>query len=344
MRQKSFIIAAAAVAILLLGAVGVYAYDSSRQHVIAKGVTVGGVPVGGMHVDKAERVVQRAFNARLDHPVTVAYNGRSFQLSPRSARLRADVPTMVQDALHVSRDGNVVSRVVRDITGGAEKKDVATRIAYSHAAVRRFVTNIKRSVDRKAVDAHLAFPSVRRLPGHNGLEVNALELERGVDTTLTTPYAEHVIRPPMQVTKPKVGIADLPTKYSTLLVLNRSAFRLSLYQHLHPVKSYTVAVGQQGLDTPAGIYHIQDKEVNPSWQVPNSSWAGSLAGQTIPGGAPNNPLKARWLGIANGVGIHGTAEDWSIGSRASHGCIRMHVSDVVDLFRRVPVGTPVLIR
>jgi lipoprotein-anchoring transpeptidase ErfK/SrfK len=78
--------------------------------------------------------------------------------------------------------------------------------------------------------------------------------------------------------------------------------------------------------------------------VPNSAWAGSLQGQVIPGGAPNNPLKARWLGIADGVGIHGTAEDWSIGSRASHGCIRMHVADVVDLYPRVPVGAKVLIK
>src|SRR5436190_1887665 len=77
---------------------------------------------------------------------------------------------------------------------------------------------------------------------------------------------------------------------------------------------------------------------------PNAAWAGSLAGQVIPGGAPNNPLKARWLGITDGVGIHGTGEDWSIGSRASHGCIRMHVHDVIALYLRVPVGTPVLIR
>jgi lipoprotein-anchoring transpeptidase ErfK/SrfK len=99
-----------------------------------------------------------------------------------------------------------------------------------------------------------------------------------------------------------------------------------------------------GLDTPAGRYAIQNKQVNPAWHVPNSPWAGSLAGQVIPGGAPNNPLRARWLGIANGVGIHGTAEDWSIGTRASHGCIRMHVSDVIDLYNRVPVGAPVLIK
>ena len=49
------------------------------------------------------------------------------------------------------------------------------------------------------------------------------------------------------------------------------------------------------------------------------------------------------MGIVNGVGIHGTGAPWSIGSRASHGCIRMTVPDVIDLYPRVPVGTPVLI-
>ena len=61
------------------------------------------------------------------------------------------------------------------------------------------------------------------------------------------------------------------------------------------------------------------------------------------GGSAENPLKARWMGIVNGVGIHGTGAPGSIGTRASHGCIRMTVPDVIDLYPRVPVGTPVLI-
>jgi lipoprotein-anchoring transpeptidase ErfK/SrfK len=103
-------------------------------------------------------------------------------------------------------------------------------------------------------------------------------------------------------------------------------------------------VGAAGYDTPPGLYSIQNKQVNPAWTAPNRPWAGSLAGQTIPGGAPNNPLKARWLGVNGAVGIHGTGEPWSIGTRASHGCIRMRVPDVIDLYDRVPIGTPVLIR
>jgi lipoprotein-anchoring transpeptidase ErfK/SrfK len=76
--------------------------------------------------------------------------------------------------------------------------------------------------------------------------------------------------------------------------------------------------------------------------VPNSSWAGSLAGQLIPPG-PQDPLKARWMGFFDGSGIHGTDETSSIGSDASHGCVRMLIPDVIDLYNRVQIGTPVYI-
>jgi lipoprotein-anchoring transpeptidase ErfK/SrfK len=144
--------------------------------------------------------------------------------------------------------------------------------------------------------------------------------------------------------RPSVTYKVLQRRYPRVITIDRDSFTLRLFRALRPWKRYSIAVGMAGLETPAGTYRIQDKQVDPAWHVPNSAWAGSLAGQVIPGGAPDNPLKARWLGIANGVGIHGTAEDWSIGTRASHGCIRMHVSDVIDLYPRVPVGTTVLIK
>jgi lipoprotein-anchoring transpeptidase ErfK/SrfK len=98
----------------------------------------------------------------------------------------------------------------------------------------------------------------------------------------------------------------------------------------------------QGLETPAGLYDVQDKQVNPSWHVPNSAWAGSLAGRTIPPG-PQDPLKARWMGFNGGAGIHGTAVSGSLGSAASHGCIRMAIPDVIQLYSHVSVGDPVYI-
>jgi lipoprotein-anchoring transpeptidase ErfK/SrfK len=134
----------------------------------------------------------------------------------------------------------------------------------------------------------------------------------------------------------------LRRRYSSFVTIDRAAFRLRLFIHLRFARGYPIAVGQQGLQTPAGLYHIQNKVVNPSWQVPFSSWTGSLAGQVIPPG-PDDPLKARWLGIFNGAGIHGTDETWSIGHAVSHGCVRMTIPEVIDLYNRVKIGTPVYI-
>ena len=63
----------------------------------------------------------------------------------------------------------------------------------------------------------------------------------------------------------------------------------------------------------------------------------------VPGGVPDNPLKARWMGIYDGAGIHGTDQVGSLGSAASHGCVRMAIPDVIELYDQVPVGAPVYI-
>ena len=128
-----------------------------------------------------------------------------------------------------------------------------------------------------------------------------------------------------------------------MLVADRGSFQLHLYKDLELSKSYTVAVGALGFDTPAGLYHIQNKAVDPAWSVPNSDWAGDLAGTVVPGGVPENPLKARWMGIYDGAGIHGTDQTYSLGSAASHGCIRMAIPDVIELYDQVEVNTPIYI-
>src|SRR5690606_36062199 len=105
-------------------------------------------------------------------------------------------------------------------------------------------------------------------------------------------------------------------------------------------KTYGIAVGADGWSTPPGRFAIQSKIVNPPWYKPARAGGPGV----VPGGSPANPLKARWLGVVGAVGIHGTADVGSIGSRASHGCIRMRIGDVIELYRWTPIGTPVLIR
>jgi lipoprotein-anchoring transpeptidase ErfK/SrfK len=189
----------------------------------------------------------------------------------------------------------------------------------------------------------LGVRKIKRIHGRNGRGINSSKLRQKLINELRHPTPARLLHAVVGTLSPKVTLKTLARKYATYVSVDRDHFTLRLFKRLRHVKTYPIAVGMAGLETPAGIHHVLEKQVNPAWHVPNSPWAGSLAGQTIPPSDPRDPLKARWLGLGGGVGIHGTAEDWSIGTRASHGCIRMHVSDVIDLYPRVPVGTPVLI-
>jgi lipoprotein-anchoring transpeptidase ErfK/SrfK len=342
MKQRSFIMVAAAVAILLIGAVSVYAYDSARDDLIAEGVTVAGVDVGGMRADEARRVLQREVAQPLERPVAVSYKGRRFNLSAEDARIHADVGGMVDAALRASRDGNIISRVARDLTGGEEDEAISASVSYSERAVTDLALRVRKTLDRKAQDATLNFPSLTQVKEKPGLKVRAALLADRIEGALVS-TSERGVRAPVRVTQPKVTTEELADKYPVVLVVDRGAFQLRLYRNLQPARTYTVAIGAVGFDTPAGLYHIQNKAVDPAWSVPNEPWAGSLAGTVVPGGIPSNPLKERWLGIYDGAGIHGTDQTYSLGTAASHGCVRMAIPDVIELYDQVPVGAPIYI-
>jgi lipoprotein-anchoring transpeptidase ErfK/SrfK len=344
MQHRSFIFLAVFVAVLIFGAVGAYAYDSSQDDKVANGITVAGVDLGGLNAAEARREVSRELSEPLTRPVVVTARGKKFTLSADDANLRADVGGMVNSALERSRDGNIISRVVRDVRGAEENVDVPASVSYDRQAVQGLVQRVRRSLDQPAQDAKLNLPSLTKVREKAGFSVQTGKLHRRIESTLTVTGADdRQVGVPMKKIQPKVTRAQLVSKYPTLLVVERSTFQLKLYKNLKLTKAYTVAIGADGFSTPAGTYHIENKGVNVPWSVPNKAWAGSKAGQVIPGGSPENPLKARWLGIFAGAGIHGTDEVGSLGSRASHGCVRMAIPDVIELYPQVPVRTPIFI-
>jgi lipoprotein-anchoring transpeptidase ErfK/SrfK len=299
---------------------------------IALGTKAGGIEVGGLTIAQATQRLNEVAGPPLARNVSVHVAGRRFRLTSARLHLKFDAEVTAKRAYYAGRDN-------------PQPVDVPLAVGYRRAVVQAFSATIARTVYLAPRDATVKITLRRILRRHSrtGRSLDAKALQASIEAVLINPAAPRKLRPARALLKPKVTSNDLPKRYGTILTIDRDNFKLRLFKRLKLVKTYGIAVGMAGLDTPAGLYHIQNKEVNPAWHVPNSSWAGSLAGQTIPGGAPNNPLKARWMGVANGVGIHGTAEDWSIGTRASHGCIRMHVSDVIALYDRVPIGTPVLI-
>ncbi len=211
----------------------------------------------------------------------------------------------------------------------------------------RFTARIARAIDQPGPQRQhlLLAPSSlgASVPAQRGLSVRTDELQGRIEAALAECLGpEHASGAGHARRLRSVSTQTLAVHYPTVITVDRSAFTLRLFKNLRLVKSYRIAVGMAGLDTPAGLYHVQDKQVDPSWHVPNSAWAGSLAGQTIPPG-PADPIKARWMGIFNGAGIHGTDVLSSLGSAASHGCIRMAIPDVIELYSQTPLGTPVYI-
>ena len=347
MRSAAFLAVAAVVVLLLIvGGVGASAYDSSRENTVANGIAVGGVELGGLKRAEAERRLREELVAPLSKPVIVRSRGRRFTLTAQVAHLKADVGAMVDEALRRSRRGNVLTRTVRGLTGSEIDADLEPEVRFSERAVSNLVRRVARNVGRPARDASVKFTAagVERVRARTGLKVRRQDLRERVEEALLSPYEDgRRVRAPLRRSKPKVTDRQVARKHRTLIHINRSGYTLRLYKNLKLVETYPIAVGQVGLETPAGLYSIQNKAINPAWSVPNSAWAGELAGRVIPGGVPENPLKARWLGIYDGVGVHGTDARGSIGTNASHGCIRMLVEDVVELYDRVPVGAPVYI-
>lgn len=137
-----------------------------------------------------------------------------------------------------------------------------------------------------------------------------------------------------------------------IIEVNRYKHRLTLWKkslfarRYKKWRAFTIATGALGHETPQGVYFIQEKALDPTWEVPDSPWVkdlGLIPGTKVPPEDPNNPLKVAFLAIYQGVGIHGTGDLASLGTDASHGCIRMHPISVKWLYDHAPVGTPVVI-
>jgi lipoprotein-anchoring transpeptidase ErfK/SrfK len=345
-RSRSFFIVATLVVLLVAAAGGIYAYDSGREHQITKGITVGGVPVGGMKEAAARAKLRRAVLEPLNQPVVARYEGKHYKLTPAQAKVGVDIDGSISQAIQRSREGNILARTARNVQGKQINQDIKLDINYNHRAITRMVRRISKQIDRAPRDATLNLEKgdVNPTPSATGLSVRAAALRRQLRRSLLSVDSSRSVKVKTKLVEPKVTSKDLAEKYPAVVIVHRGAFQLSLYKHLKLAKTYGIAVGRVGLETPAGLYHVQNKAVNPAWTMPNSSWvAPQDRGKVVPGGTPENPLKARWLGIYAGAGIHGTDDAGSIGSAASHGCIRMRIPDVEELYDQVPVNAPVYI-
>jgi L,D-transpeptidase ErfK/SrfK len=144
----------------------------------------------------------------------------------------------------------------------------------------------------------------------------------------------------VRVLEPEVTTAGLGQS----IVVDLSENHLYFYEGLKLQKDYGVATAAPGYETPVGTWQIVDKRENPTWYNPALDTWGADLPKVIPPG-PGNPLGTRALYLnAPGIRIHGTFNSDSIGTYASHGCIRMLISESEELFELVETGARVIIK
>src|SRR5665811_1691394 len=195
MGRKTKFAAVTAVVLLLLGAAGAYAYDSTQDGKIADGVTIGGVDVGGMDEAEAKRAVRRRLLAPLRHSLRVAYDGESWVLPGKRLKLHADLDRAVKDAVDESREGGLPGRLVRYVTGGSLEQSVSAEVTYSQPAITRFVREVAAAVDREPRDASVEASGATLVvvPAEHGRKLRDNLLTRELNAAVLNANADHKI-------------------------------------------------------------------------------------------------------------------------------------------------------
>lgn len=290
---------------------------TTAEPLIAPGVTIEGIAVGGLTAPQAVTAVVGAFS----QPLTVRFAGTSITVSPKLLGLRVSAEATVARALTAAPDSKL-----------------ALRAGYDKAKVKAFAAKLAKRFNRQPASSRVLLRATKPF-------VTKPVLGRRLDVAKATLALQRaVVRPTRapivltaKLTKPEVT----PTTIGPIVVIKRASNILTLYNGMKVVRTFKVATGQAIYPTPLGRFQVIVKSRNPWWYPPNAPWAQGA--KPVPPG-PGNPLGTRWMGISSpGVGIHGTPDAASIGYSVSHGCIRMLIPQAEWLFERVDVGTPVFI-
>jgi lipoprotein-anchoring transpeptidase ErfK/SrfK len=286
---------------------------------IANGVTLGGIAVGGMSPVQAQSAVEPIFA----QPIRIVRGGKEWDLRP--ARFGGAISV-----------ANGVDRAMR-APGGA-RIQLVTHV--NVAEVRKFVEALDKHVSYPAQNAQLI--GLKNLVPQLGEGKPGLRVLRGLTEERIIRALESAQHRRIRLAAVSVAPQVTRAHFGPVIVIRPGVNEMRFYEGTTLVRTFSVATGQSIYPTPLGTWKIVTMQRDPWWYPPTyDAWAKGL--KPVPPG-PNNPLGTRWMGLsAPGVGIHGTDSPASIGYSVSHGCIRMQVPDAEWLFDHVHVGTPVVI-
>ena len=337
----------AVVVILLLGAaaLAVRAYDQAHAQDLLPGVHVAGLDVGGMDAAAVVDQLEGQVPDRGARRILLKADETEVEATLAQLGLRSDAAAAVARAEARAESMGVLSRVWHRLLDEPVDASYPVRYTVDRARVASAVAGLASQVDRDPVDAKIDTSTdvvtiVPAVPGR-GLDRAAttrqLLLAADVLANAETEGSTPRIDAPVRARAPQVAGFD------DVLLVRLAENKLYHYENGGLAKTYTVATGTARYPTPKGQFQITQLRRNPTWVNPDpDGWGRSLPARIGPG--PRNPLGTRAMNLsAPGIRIHGTRNVGSLGTAASHGCIRMSIAESEELFEKVAVGTPVVI-
>lgn len=317
-------------------------YDYTVREFILPGVTINGADAAGNTTDEARALVDSRVSETVLSALSVSVDGRTFTFDPADA-VSVDRDAMISAALSPRHDAPLLRRVA--LTAGAvtASLDVAPAFSVDADSIDEWVAGVAKQVDRPAQDASLTIASslVTITPEVEGRSLDTSAAAHRIAAAIegrSEGATAAAVELPVSSLEPSVTADD----FGKTIIVDLSERRIRLFDGAQLEKAYRCAVGAPGHSTPKGSFEIVQKRYMPTWRNPGSAWAADMPASIPPG--PSNPLGTRALNLnAPGIRIHGTTKIGSIGTAASHGCMRMVRRDIEDLYERVDVGTKVFI-
>lgn len=340
-RLKTLIIMFLLAIPLALAAIGAYAtnsYSQKYEDKILPGATIAGVDVGGMSRKEAVRAVKNEIGPQMRREIKVEWRKQSWTITPKELGARSDAAAAVERALVASQDTSMFDKAqMRWLDKDLDfTEDVALR--YPKKGAVSFIAGLAQEFNENPLDASIDYSSgwVEFVKETMGRQVDEKASASNLLAALRSGDGTAGLE--VDLTKPDVLVKD----FNQVLLLRQSDFTVYMYVDGKIAHEWPVAVGQSAYPTPTGQWTVIDKVEGPTWTNPAPDGWGADMPATIPPGISNPLGLAAVYWDASGIRFHGTSDVGSIGTAASHGCVRMYNEDVLELYGLVDIGTPII--
>jgi lipoprotein-anchoring transpeptidase ErfK/SrfK len=303
------------------------------------GARIANVSVSRLTVAEAASLCRRRLTAQANVPVELKVDSEVYTAAPADLSMDFNYDKMARDAYDRAWNVNVVERLIRRFLGRPKTVDMPVITTYDPAKLQAFVNGVMPAINCKPRNAYMDVSQgeAHLVASRDGRQADSAKVLAAAQASLRD-GRRAVIVPVDKKTPPAVTRFNI----GKFILVNQAAHTLRLYEGEKLLAEWPVAVGSPKYPTVIGEWKVVKVEKNPTWYNRGSTWAENMPEMIPPG--PNNPLGTRAITInGGGVLIHGTYDTGSIGSSASHGCVRMRVPDVEALFPHAFVGMPVYI-